>query len=523
MKSLARLLALLAAGACALACAKLHHAFPNEEALRGCARDLDLAGRSASRLHVYLDSSASMRGFALAATANSSAAPEGFSTVLLGVDSLSELAGRGALRSGAPLIASRFDLGTASLPAGISLVQVGLGALAAEAPEEPAPHPGHVAHWRSSDCPARPSSHWGGSPVVRSRIDRFFDGAHTCLSRVFDEISAGAAGTAFAVVTDAEQNAPDDSPQCHSARSQLGIQTRLDEWVRGRGNYAAVVAYQLDSFPWRAAAVGESFCGPARRTLYVYLLTPDAETAEAIFGQLAGTWRGEAGRLAYFPLAQRPAAQFTVEMKPLRGASGATALVRAEAAELAEPEPGTLPVLSLEQKGDAARVRFTVRSALFESPDVRARSDLGAPGKTQRRFSWREQPLRVAFPPPGKGQQAKSWKLGEEGGGLSLLQPAAGAEPPDALGAFQLGHFHAGPKQEADDAGMAGTIPPLIIELRRRPGQAHGCELFLIELESAAGLPAAAAAGAGADLPLLQARFLTRRSPVLRFLLHVDY
>src|SRR5262245_43130833 len=100
-------LGLLVACAAGPAWARPPHAYASAAALRASAHELALTGRGAARLHVYLDGSASMRGFALAATANRPDAPAGFASVLQGVDSLLDLAGRGSLRSGAAVVTSR--------------------------------------------------------------------------------------------------------------------------------------------------------------------------------------------------------------------------------------------------------------------------------------------------------------------------------------------------------------------------------------------------------------------------------
>lgn len=516
------------------------------EAFQAIATSLGSAPEEIDSVRIYLDASASMRGFALAASRNEAGTSAPFQSLLAGLDSIGdEVAARtadspkqekGSERKG-PLPAKqeihRFGSLLEPLPPGVSLVSAPLG----RASVKPAGGRDLPPEWVSKDCSAK----WGGSAETRLAIDSFFSETSTCLNQVFDEVAASevAAGEvaareagkrAFVILTDAEQLAPEGSERCPAARSAGTIQARIDEWIRVKRRFAAVVAFRIGYLPWEAKAAGKRYCGCGERLLFAYILTPGPETAEKIHALLARSWKGSPDALTYLPLVPRPASEFDVEVSlPYEGKKKPALFPTAYPKSLQEPRLSNLPVFPIEMKDDKALVAVQVKKAGFERPEARSSPGFARLDWSQARFTWREVSTRFVLE---RGKKKTGFVPLSGAGGVEILLQTEAAKEGDQVtrrtGRFQ-GRATVLPGDQTTD-----KLPRASFIVKRAPGK-HGSEAFLIELV-ADSTPLVA--NLWKDSPLIgkapseciklasleeQLQLAGRTSPVVRFLLHVDY
>lgn len=525
-----------------------HHSYKNLSTLRTVARSESLGLGSVDRVRVYLDTSGSMRGFALAATDNRTNASNELQSILTAVDSIPSAVGADDHRAPTALQASavpappqasstavlsvaRFGSKVAPLPQGVTLLSAGLGRTLVPTIEgEPIGKP-----WTSTDC----KQQWHGSQAVRSRIDSLFSERVTCLNHVFDEIlQDDSRRRAYVLITDAEQDAPEDSKECPAARNLGSIQQRIYEWVHDRGNFAAVIVVRMQSAAWQAPAVKDRFCGCDQKNLYVYLFTPSAELAERIYSHVAAMWRSAGGSrkaIGYIPFAPRPASQFTVQMAVEKyGAQRAAALpMFDDVKDLRDPETSVLPVFTLKLKDAEATVRFSVVDVGFEEPNLQPPDFYRLDWKNAQ-YDWAETPARLEVKTAaGRGAPSKEQLVrSEQPGGLAFVRPA---ELSSATFPNRAARFHARSRFLDADKLVKLPNPAVAYRIRRRPGAEHGCEIYLLQLTTTTVDQVSRISD---TLPVVhdgqppctdlenvkdQIRYAYRPSPIVRFLLHVDY
>jgi hypothetical protein len=548
-----------------VACPPQHKpSYGSAETLRRAAEEQSLDHGTLEGIKVYIDTSGSMRGFALGTTTYRADDTDQYRSILIALDSISSAVDVGPVsreKKQATAVGSlpqtltnrpdgqeadqpsavelaRFGSSIEAIPSRATLLDVGAGR------GELAPIGGGSpsTRWMSTDCR---TSRWGGSPATRAKIDSFYSEGITCLDLVFDEILADESKEkAFILVTDAEQDAPEDSTACPSARNPGNVQTRLYEWVHKRGNFAAVVAFKLRSFPWRAEAVGERFCGCASRNLYVYLLTPSAEFAERLFAHISGSWKGPPEAIAYLPFSPRSASEFRVQMSLPKSKSGPSpAIVHPDDSKGArEPAtPGTLPQfrIKLSDDHDQAIVTFRITEAGFESAATRSGRGFYPVDWSKAQYSWGEQPIRLSLAPNTENKASNATSdppklvAVRDAGGLSFTRPASEASLTGSS-ISRVGHYHARPTLLAKEQ-MTADLPGVTYVIRKNPGQTHGCEVYLLELKATSldlldsisrQVPLVRDAQppcSGIDNVQNQVRHVYRQSAVVRFLLHVDY
>jgi hypothetical protein len=336
----------------------------------------------------------------------------------------------------------------------------------------------------------------------------------------------------------------------------------LYEWVR-RGNYVAVVAFRLPSLLWKSSLESRQYCSCEARHLFVYLLTPSADQAEQIYSHLASLWKGPSEAMAYLPFTPRPSSQFDVAMTLIRQSGKTQAQVPAQTPpHFTNPEQGVLPRFTVQMTADEAEVRFQVAQAAFEDPAARTGPGFFNVDWSKVPYEWqlpvpltlRDVPDTAAasaakpgVPPKGIGSKATGPAAmtvapTNEPLGLEFTQlPAVENEaaPSGRSGSatteiVRLGHFQARSTLLANDKLSQG-LATVRLRVRKRPGHAKGCELYLIQLDTkSTDLPRQIAD----SLPLVktgvapcldmnsittQMRFVYRRSPIVRFLVHIDY
>jgi hypothetical protein len=528
---------------------KVKHAYKDLRTLRTGARAESLGLGRADTVRVYLDTSGSMRGFALAATDNQSNASNELQSILTAIDSIPSALGTDehhamptAVPGGAAAAArtrssatvlnvSRFGAKVGPLPTGVTLLSAGLGrTLLPTMGGEALPRP-----WISSDCGAK----WHGSPPVRTNIDSLFSERLTCLNHVFDEILQDKSRRqAHVLITDAEQDAPEDSRECPAARNLGNIQQRIYEWVHDQGNFAALVVVRMRSAPWQSLAVGDRFCGCGEKNLYVYLFTPSAELAERIYSHIASMWSSAGGsrrKIGYLPFAPRPASQFTVRMAVEKhGTQRAAALpMFDDIKDLRDPETSVLPVFTLKLKDAEATVRFSVGEVGFEEPNLQPPDFYRLDWKNAQ-YDWAETPARLEVKSvAGRGASPREQLVrSEQLGGLTFVRPAelaTGTYP------HRDARFHARSRLLARAQLVDLPHPVVAYRIRRRPSVEHGCEIYLLQLTTntvdqvkriSDTLPVVQTGLAPCtDMEKVkdQIRYAYRPSPIVRFLLHIDY
>lgn len=543
-----------------------HHSYGSTETLRRAAHEQSLGRGEVEGIKIFLDTSGSMRGFALGATTYQAKESDQYRSILIALDSLSsaiqikpkvEDGGSGVhddhqkepisphqtssadtapVPLPAPIAVSRFGGSVEALPGGVSLLDASVGR------NQVGPIGGRTlpSKWNSRDCS---TSHWGGSSLVRSNLDSFYSEGITCLNLAFDEILADRSGKkVYVIVTDAEQDAPEDSSECPSAKNPGNIQTRLYEWVHDRGNFAAVVAFKIRSFPWRAEAVGDRFCGCATRNLFVYLFTPSAEVAEQLFSHLSTFWKGDPESIAYLPFSPRPASEFQVQMSLPKTKGSSPAIVPSEASkDSTDPAvAGTLPQFWIKLNEDQATVSFKVLEAGFESPETRKGPGFCPIDWSKAQYAWSDQPTRLTLRKTTDKVSAKpptpeALVSTDDPGGLTFVRPAEEYDSANSKSITRVGHYNARSRQLSQEH-MTHDLSESTYVVRKRPGQAaHGCEIYLFELKTTS---LDLLNQISQKLPLVrdaqppctsienvrnQVQFVYRPSPVVRFLLHVDY
>ncbi|MBN1566850.1 MAG: hypothetical protein JXA73_03325 [Acidobacteria bacterium] len=514
-------------------------------------------------VRLYFDASTSMRGFALAATQNIEHAPEEYKSIIMALDSIpAMLQGNSGDGRNTSLAVARFG-GTIEELSDAGMVSSALGRIAI-------PMIGGAALDKRSESRDYRAT-WGGSSEMRGNIDSFYSETITCLNRVFDEIlKTRSRNSVSIIVTDAEQAAPSDSTACPSARNLGTIQENLYEWVR-LGNFVAVVAFRLPTMPWRSQFEPSQYTSCDKHLLYAYLMMSSAEQAEAIYSHIATFWKGNTEAIAYLPFTPRPASEYEVVMKisSIDGKPGAIIPPRATR-DLTNPERGTLPIYWVRLTGEEAEVKFVVTEAAFEDHSITKAPGFCPIDWSRASYEWqapvRLEPLVSAGVAKSDAKSAsleadysKAGRKSEmaSGGGTPERSASPAAKPAMLISAkgilglefiqlpdsqleqtqhavIRTAHFHARNKLLPKEH-MLRNLSSVRFNVRRRGTQSSGCEIYLIQLNMksidyldkiAAKLPLVIKAG----LPCLslenvktQMRFVYRPSPVVRFLLHIDY
>lgn len=523
------------------------------EQLREAAREFSLSQGLVDRLEVLLDTSASMRGFALAANANEADAGTPWQSVLGGVESLREAFATAlpASGGGTPRAASttpgwetsfyRFGGSLERLQQPLSLVSTGLG----RQPLSPIGGASLGSQWLSRPC----SASAGPGTSLRRAIDSLFSERITCLSLAFDQMTNDPSGrTLHVLITDAEQAVPEGNAACPTAQNLTPIQERLYDWVHNQRRFAAVVIFRLPYQRWQSQASTGNFCTCDIRNLYTYLLAPSAEVAERAFVHLAERWHGAAGSIAYLPLSARPASQFNLKMILPEDKGKLVAKVPKEAAEkhLREPEVGALPTFAIVMARDQVTVQFEVSQVAFEGTKLKTAVGSRHLDWTKASFEWREEPLRLApkdVQPQPPGPSAATSTTADNA--VRLLRIAGGRGdldfirlPETPLAEKHAYHRDARFLATPTQLGPNQTLPalqPAVFEIRKRDNRRRGSEVYLFELQAFSASLLDQVLGApslrgnedspctNVDSVRLQVRHVFQRTPVVRFLLRVDY
>ncbi len=510
------------------------------QAFQEIASSLGTPREEVETVRIYIDASASMRGFALAATKNETGVSAPFQSLLSGLDSLAEEVASPNVEAEKPAKATKKPTPEKTGPARKEIYRFGalieplapsIALVSAPLGRAPVPPIGGLQvnpAWLSKDCGQK----WGGSPAARLAVDSFFSETLTCLNPVFDETAAnGTEKKAFVIVTDAEQLAPEGSEKCPSAKSLGTVQARIDEWIRVKHRYAAVAAFRLGYLPWEAPASGKRYCACNEQLLFVYILTPGPEMAEKIYGILAHAWKGDPDAISYLPLAPRPASQFDIEVSlPYEGDKKPALFPTNYPKSLQEPQISRLPVFPVELKGEKATVLVSVKKAGFERPEARVSPGFSKLNWSKAAYSWKEVSTRFSLQKSGK-KPVSFVQLSGPSEVEVLLHGEAPTEPEKAT--RRSGRFQ-GRATVLSESETTIELPQAAFLLKRTPAK-HGSEAFLIEL-TADSSPLVAdfwkdhpligkASGSCIRLESLREQVLLagRTSPVVRFILHVDY
>jgi hypothetical protein len=462
-----------------------------------------------------------MRGFALAAAANQRGVGDAFGSLLLALRSLPEAAsqktptnGEGSQSkkheaSAGPHVMS-FGTILSEQPSLDAVVESALGRQdsPAVAPQLPV----------SLDC--SPATRWNGATVSRTRIDRFFSQASTCLDQVFEDILADGKDKLNIVLTDAEQNAPLNDRGCPNARNLGTIQSYLNKWS-AEGRFAAVIAATLPYQPWLSEKVA-SYCGCEQRLIFMYVLAPSADAAEQVFHHVSDYWKIEGSAPSYLPLVPRPAVSYTVRIVTAALESGAPLVFSSDAKAMdLEPAEGRLPQVSIQLNANEGFVAFNTEKAGFVSANLGNSSAI----------DWSQAALEWSDPIPleSDGRLRRENKSAS----LSLIRvkEPLGNETNPAPANVRLARFlgqTSEPEREVKPSGVA----PLRLRIRRTTGE-KGCQWYLVEVRAPArqhvtqvlgtlsGLSSTTCLNWDAVRDQVNSVFQTGSS--MRFLLHVDY
>jgi hypothetical protein len=493
---------------------------------RNAGSALDLASKqlafppaASEEVHLFLDSSASMRGFALAAVRNEQVSAGSWVSLFVGIDSLSR-----------HIRLSRFGGSVQAHTDPVALFPLAVGsqrvAPIGQAELDPT--------WRSRACDGRPLT--GGG--VADSIDALFSERETCLGLALDQASKEAPDSVLRIVlTDSEQAAGEESAGCPLGNNPTPVQDRLYDWVHTRRRFGAIVLLRLPYEGWRVATPTRDYCRCENRNVFLYLLGPSANAVEKAYAQIKERWQGEASDIAYLPLAPRPAAQYLLRMTVPKTAAGDVPAVIGGGAGRTESDQ--LPVLFLQLKGDEAVVRFTLSKAAFHSASVRAATAGSAALPVASDLAWGDQTALVRIAPPQKDAKSPSVQLARGEGAVEFVRLPDLTEE-DLAKEVKKGpqvrdtQFFSGGTKIAE-AGMTSLQLTGSWEVRRRHGAEQGAsELYLFELYAHGSrqidhliaatplLQAQDRACSGLDNITAQVRHVYQKTPVARFLLHVD-
>lgn len=483
--------------------------------LRRAAQQFAFSEATSDDVELLLDSSASMRGFALAEVQDQGAHTGSWGSVFVGIDAL-----------GRNIRLSRFGGTLEEHPGPVSLLQLARGSQRVEPIRQARLEPS----WRSRSC----GQQLFHGPEVVTAIDSLFSERETCLGLALDQASREPSNSSLRLVlTDSEQAAGDESAGCQLGNNPTPVQNRLYDWVHTQRRFGAIALFRLPYEGWRVDAPTRDYCHCANRNLFVYLLGPSAFRVEEAYARIADRWRGEAQNIAYLPLAPRPAAQYQLRMVVPRTAAGNVPASIEGAQQDLQPESGRLPVFFLRLDDEKAVVRFTLAKAAFGP--ARVRGSIGGPATLPLPgdLDWGDQPTLVKIVAPTKDSKGRSLRLDPGPGAFEFVRL------PDSSAQEKVAHLRearflsAGRKiadREMSDLQLAGSW-----EVRRRPGAKESrCELYLFELHTQGDdlvdrliaatplLQSQDQACSGLDNITAQVRHVYQESPVARFLLHID-
>ena len=276
-----------------------------------------LGSGSAGPATVYVDLSASMRGFALATARDEASGEAGLLALLTEIGDLVRASSGGqppgSDQEAAWSVFRGFGAGIQALPPDFSLADAFGGRQATTWPGSTS------SSAASQDC----QGIWRGRADRRSNINSTFSQLSSCLPNVFNESARSPRNTSIFVLTDAEQLGTPGDARCDATKGfgdiQSAIATLLDERHYVGGVLHASLPYQ----PWWASEITGSrdrYCACDRRSLFLYLLSPSAEFAGGAVralqsrfasevGQGLGNQTDPAGRhpgVSYFPLVPPP-------------------------------------------------------------------------------------------------------------------------------------------------------------------------------------------------------------------------
>lgn len=470
------------------------------------------------QVDLLLDSSASMRGFALAAVKNEQTPAGSWVSVFVGIDSLSR-----------HIRFSRFG-GSVEAHAGpVELFPLVVGRQRVEPIGQVRLDP----TWRSRSCDGRPLA--GGGVV--DAIDALFSERETCLGLALDQASKAPDPALRIVLTDSEQAAREESAGCPLGNNPTPVQDRLYDWVHNRLRFGAIVLLRLPYEGWKVAARTLDYCHCAQRNLFLYLLGPSAGAVEKAYADIAERWQGEPSDIAYLPLAPRPAAQYQLRMTIPRTAAGDVPASIEGSQQRLEPASGQLPVFFVRLDQEKAVVHFTLEKAAFSSAAIRPGAAGSATLPLAGDLDWGDEPSLVEILPPRKGAKSPSLRLAPGTGAVEFVrlpEPSDQEKAKEKLAHDRDAQFFSGARK-MPEAGLTSLQLTGTWEIRRRQGAKQGaCELYLFELYAHGGklvdrliaatplLQTQDHACSGLDNITAQVRHVYQETPVARFLLHID-
>jgi hypothetical protein len=544
-----RLVLLLVGGlllATVLGC-QTRHKF-TESKLREAAEQFAFPQATLQETELLLDTSASMRGFALAAVEDKAAPANSWQSLFVGINSLphhffAQAGSHAGVRPAAPkepapdtaslpsppsgqgLRLMRFGGSVESLDSSVSLLPLMLGMQ----PVTPIGQGALSAAWRSRPCGQSRSS--GGS--VRDAIDTLFSEKETCLGLAFDRATAPPADRSLRIVlTDSEQ-AADDSPACPMGNNPAPTQDRLYDWVHNRDHFGAIAVFRLPYQGWKVSAPTKDYCECGSRNLFAYLLGPSADVVEDAYTEIADQWEGSAAEIAYLPLAPRPASQYAVKMTIYKTKDGnVPASIDDSAQQILKPESGHLPMFFFRVDKESVVVSFEVSKVALEDAHLRrSPGGLVRPPLSQA-LAWRDRPSLLEVSAPTKDSKGGALRLTQGDGAFEFVhlpEPPKGPLVAHTRDAQYLSRELKVAEEELSDVKASGSW-----EVRKRQGAKHACEVYLFELYARGGelvkhliaetplLQSRDRACSGLDSIAAQVRHVYQETPIVRFLLHID-
>lgn len=552
-----------------LGCSGCRRPWPDGEmeATERLARSLATSSvQSCEGIDVYLDVSASMRGFALASTAAERPNDSDFQSVLAFAASLEGMndfvvtpeaqTTGGPKPAEAPPRFRSFSFGTAVRPLE-DLSRISSFA-SNSTPRSPA------ASNASRDCVG--GRGWGGAPATRDAIDGTFAENVTCLEKVFEQALSSGRKRLSVIITDAEQVAPRDSDVCSGGRNAGSIPQSVADWVRNGAGYGAAVALRCRSRGWESRDIGTTYCGCDERMLSVYLLGPSPDVVEKAYLQLSRFWKGP-DSISYLPLVTRAAGEYAVSLV-IGTKEGESSSAGAEDERYAVPSvsSGAVPFYAVRLHAQKARLQIRVADAVFEHPNLAGAPGYEPPAWGKAEYQWSERPLRYRLASSEDGSAATLEPEGASGVLVFQKRVSAGDDLDPETGGRHAGwwqeqHFlgrgasaiDRSPVQEegrdpgksaagaakhrsaapSGEAGVSTSIPPVEYVVSTTQGARAGtAETYLFELRAAApnvldslaaGSPSKFDTGcSGIQLLRDQMKYTYHPAPVIRVLIRFE-
>ena len=531
-----------------LGCQRSHKYTPSS--LNDAAERFAFPAKSPNEIELILDTSASMRGFALAAVRDDASTTNSWQSLFVGLDALPHrfLATSGSQADAnspkAPVSKSkisppspvgsermrftRFGGSIEPFADTISLLPTMLGMQSVS----PLGQRGLTAVWKSRSC----SQGLAGGERIRDAIDNLFSEGETCLGLAFDRATESTGGRSFSIVlTDSEQASSEDSVGCPMGNNPAPIQDRLYDWVHTRGLYAAIVVFRLPYEGWKVSAPTRNYCGCENRNLFAYLLGPSADAVEEAYLQIRAHWTGAAAEIAYLPLAPRPAAQYTVKMTIAKTKDGDVPVSIESGQQRLEPESGHLPTFNFRLEKGSAVVNFDVSQVALVGVGTRENATGSAQNTSQEAMEWRDRPSLLEAPAATKGAKSGALLSSHGEGAFEFIRLPLPKEASNGVHlAFTRNAQFLSKAQKVAEGELSKVRMTGSWEVRKRQGIRHACEIYLFELYARGDEFVGRLI---ADTPLLQrqdrvcsnldsieaqVRHVYKETPVVRFLLHID-